>query len=270
MAAGIGGPMSTAAIRRAIIIVSFLAASGAALAQKKGPVKREQLTPRATPPVRRATGETRCKADRDCTFLPSVCPRCDPCKPTWREVGNRQAARRIKALSASVDCMDRRCKSCSKKSNWLGARPVCVGGRCAVAGTSKPGSGIRPKGKAPADACLDACLARNAARAEGWKSIRSGCQRRCGKAPAAAPPQEPWSKERTCRRTADCVIRPRSPCSCPPCAPTWRRAFNRKALKTWKGKWAARRCQMPLCPACVPRYLGRKAVCVKGQCAVTR
>jgi hypothetical protein len=83
------------------------------------------------------------------------------------------------------------------------------------------------------------------------------------------PPRRPHSKQRGCKTTADCVLLPvHSPCSCPPCGKVWPRAVNRKALKAWNSKWAARRCKAPVCAACVPQVLGHGAVCTRGQCTV--
>lgn len=82
------------------------------------------------------------------------------------------------------------------------------------------------------------------------------------------PPGLPRSKDRACRKDGDCVLMPRSPCSCPPCGDVWRLPGNRAALKRWVNRWAVRRCRKPRCKPCKGRFLGREARCIKGQCAV--
>lgn len=78
----------------------------------------------------RKKDDSSCKRNADCGFLPSVCPICAPCKPTWRPVGNREAIRRIRGIQAIVDCARPRCKPCASSSNWLGKKAICLKGRC--------------------------------------------------------------------------------------------------------------------------------------------
>jgi hypothetical protein len=86
---------------------------------------------------------------------------------------------------------------------------------------------------------------------------------------ATPPPKRPSSKDRACKRDAQCVLMPlASPCGCAPCGHVWRRAVNRGYYRRWKGKWAARRCAQRACPACARVPYGRSASCVAGQCTV--
>ena len=88
-----------------------------------------------------------CKKDRDCVFAHSPCPRCPPCKPTWRAVTNRAAYRRREAFFARRRIRCPRCKPCPEgSSKWLGSRAVCHDGQCAVSGSSRGGQG---QGAAP-------------------------------------------------------------------------------------------------------------------------
>ena len=242
----------------------------------RGPVgiKKIDPTPRAEPPVRRAVDESACKQDRDCVFLPAICDRCPPCKPAWRPVGNRAALKRIQSMRARVRCAAVRCQGCAKESNWLGTRPICARGRCWIKGQPLPAPGP-PRGRTRqvdrGSPCYKACLKSNMARAESWESIQASCRASCKEGFKPGGPQQPtrpWSEDRACKRDKDCVLRPRSPCTCSPCAPTWHRAINRASLKKLRSRWARMRCRHPVCPACVARWLGTRAVCRKGQCVV--
>jgi hypothetical protein len=224
-------------------------------------------------PKLRAVDESTCKRDRDCVFLPAVCDRCPPCKPAWRPVGNRTALKRIKSMQARVRCAPVRCRDCAKASNWLGEKPICARGRCWLSGKPLPKRPPRvlPRHGEGGSPCYKACLKSNMARAEGWESIKARCQTRCRTGYQPSGPQQPtrpWSKDRSCKRDRDCVLRPRSPCTCSPCTPTWRRAINRIRLKALRGRWARMRCRQPVCPSCVATWLGTRAVCRKGQCVV--
>ena len=71
-----------------------------------------------------------CKRNKDCGFLPVICPVCLPCKPAWRPVGNLRAIRLARAAAAKVNCAMPRCLACGMKRNWRGTRVVCLLGRC--------------------------------------------------------------------------------------------------------------------------------------------
>ena len=73
---------------------------------------------------------------------------------------------------------------------------------------------------------------------------------------------------RVCKADADCVLAFRTPCSCAPCGKAWRRATNRKAYQQLKRGWAIKVPRCKPCTQCMTQWRGRKAVCVKGQCAV--
>jgi hypothetical protein len=77
------------------------------------------------------------------------------------------------------------------------------------------------------------------------------------------PPPNPKLR---CRKNADCVLLPPRPCSCPPCGDVLREAMNKKAAKELLSRWARRRCRKPVCKKCEGRYIGAKAMCIKGQC----
>lgn len=82
-------------------------------------------------PVVKAPRNTKaCKRNKDCGFMPAICPICNPCKPTWRDVGNLKAIRRARGLAAIVDCAVPRCRACARASNWRGTKVVCLKGRC--------------------------------------------------------------------------------------------------------------------------------------------
>ncbi len=81
--------------------------------------------------VKATAKDLRCKRHKDCGWLPAVCGRCAPCKPTWRPVGNQQAIRRIRGIQSIVDCAPLKCRPCAKAKNWKGTRVVCLKGRCA-------------------------------------------------------------------------------------------------------------------------------------------
>ena len=90
---------------------------------------------------------------------------------------------------------------------------------------------------------------------------------RKGKRP---PPRRPPSKDRGCKRDADCVIAWR-PCGYrdPICEDTWKEAVNRAADQRQQARWANRKpvCDRTLlCKSPKGRWLGSRAVCVKGQC----
>jgi hypothetical protein len=71
-----------------------------------------------------------CLKDADCVALPSVCPSCGPCKPTWRRIGNRKEARRLRKLRTLAKCPRYKCRPCASAMNWRGHRPVCRAKRC--------------------------------------------------------------------------------------------------------------------------------------------
>lgn len=86
-----------------------------------------------TPPWDWRHPDLLCRQDADCVFLPSICPRCPPCKPTPRRIGNREALKRIQDTQARVRCVVPRCAPCASEKNWVGGRLACTGGRCTIA-----------------------------------------------------------------------------------------------------------------------------------------
>jgi hypothetical protein len=128
--------------------------------------------------------------------------------------------------------------------------------------------------RSAANDCFDRCLRRSSMQAVAWEAIKARCRRQCAAQSSSPsqgpqqPPKLPWSRDRVCKVDKDCVLRPRSACSCAPCARTWRTAINRGAHKRLLDAWARRRCRKPICPACFPQWLGNRAVCIEGQCAV--
>ena len=83
-------------------------------------------------------------------------------------------------------------------------------------------------------------------------------------------PQQPASKDRACKDDKDCTFEPLSGCGCPPCGDTWRRAVNKKRAAWLRGLAALGSCGRGICAKCNRRvrWLGEKAICVNGQCAV--
>ena len=82
------------------------------------------------------------------------------------------------------------------------------------------------------------------------------------------PPELPPDERRACSTNDDCVLRPISPCVCPPCGTVWRQALNRQAAEEFRLGWANRRCGRTHCRDCTPSYLGTEAYCSQGQCQV--
>jgi len=89
------------------------------------------------------------------------------------------------------------------------------------------------------------------------------------------PPRQPWSEDRACKRDRDCVIA-WQPCgySEPICEDEWKSAVNRAADRRYQSHWANKKpaCNRPmLCRAGATikgRWLGTRAVCIRGQCEV--
>jgi hypothetical protein len=80
------------------------------------------------------------------------------------------------------------------------------------------------------------------------------------------PPVLPRSPERACKKDSDCAFVER-PCSCAPCGEYWREVMNRRELGKLQAHWNREGCRRVMCPMCVGTPLGKKAVCVAGQCA---
>jgi len=83
-----------------------------------------------------------------------------------------------------------------------------------------------------------------------------------------APPR-PASKQRKCKRNADCVFLPTICPGCPPCQPAWLEVGNREEAARIRGIQATVDCKMPTCKVCahLEYWLGTRTRCVKGQCA---
>lgn len=235
-----------------LLILLALGAPDAALAEgDKGP-RAANPTPTALPGTSRAADELACRKNRDCVFLPPICPDCPPCEPTWRTVGNRHALKRIRGMQALVNCRAPRCRKCAPR--WLGKRPICRDRRCTVEGQDRH--------------CYKRCLRKSSMQAISSAAIEAQCRHRCGlTAPSAKePPRLPWSKDRACKRDKDCRLLPTRCRNCAPCKPTWRPVGNHAAaariLKGPKG------CPKVRCKRCgdAKNLLGRRAVCVRGQC----
>ena len=86
----------------------------------------------------------------------------------------------------------------------------------------------------------------------------------------SGPPQQPPSEGRACKADRDCVFAPRSGCGCPLCGNAWRRAVNRKRAAWLRREHARESCPKVKCARCSKpvRWLGKHAVCVRGQCTV--
>jgi hypothetical protein len=175
--------------------------------------------------------------------------------------------------TSDKDCYLRQC-CCKWMALRKGAKPprrCALRCRCAV--PPKPKGVTCAAGKCEivegTRSCYEECLRQSAMQAVGWEAIKAQCRRHCrAKAAPPRPPNLAPSKDRACNKDKDCVFRPRSFCSCTPCGPTWRQAINRRARKALIDLWARRRCRKPKCPRCAVQWLGKKAVCVEGQCTV--
>ena len=70
-----------------------------------------------------------------------------------------------------------------------------------------------------------------------------------------------------CNNDKDCVLHERHVCDdCPSVNPAWRTPVNRKTFEEWEMGWGIIYREAVHCPNL--RWLGNKAVCLKGQCAV--
>jgi endonuclease YncB( thermonuclease family) len=115
-----------------------------------------------------------------------------------------------------------------------------------------------------------------AARRSGYRPHKQ-CVGSVSAAPRPAPvaqpqpPDLPWNKDRVCKRDRDCVFAD-NPCfRCPPCKPTWREVTNRAARRRAREFFARHSIACSRCKPCPDgpsKWLGTKAVCVKGQCTV--
>lgn len=92
------------------------------------------------------------------------------------------------------------------------------------------------------------------------------------------PPSEKVSEVRNCESDADCVRRPRRPCTCKPCGRTWRRSINQETADKWRKRWRKqrrrlrKRCRRVLkrCKPCTEptALVGEQLLCIEGQCSV--
>jgi len=71
-----------------------------------------------------------CKKDVDCVFLPPVCPRCPPCKPTPRRVGNITTLKQIQKTQTRMRCAKTKCRPCASAKNWIEGNIACEDGLC--------------------------------------------------------------------------------------------------------------------------------------------
>jgi hypothetical protein len=258
------------------LVLPYSLASQAKERVTKG--KKKSGAPTALPAARTAPDELACKKDADCVFLPSICPRCPPCTPTWRPVGNRAALKRIRRMQAIVDCAAPACRKC--KAAWLGKKPICLKGRCAVKGkAAAKGKTVgkleidgKPEGRSGGDKCYKDCLKRSSMQAVSWQAIQAQCRRTCKQLGASQPkpPRLPWSRDRVCTSDKDCRILPTICRSCAPCKPTWRPVGNHQAAARIMKKKARIRCPKVKCKRCGDgaNLLGTRAVCVRRQCEV--
>lgn len=83
-------------------------------------------------------------------------------------------------------------------------------------------------------------------------------------------PKLPVHKERSCRKDADCVIRPSLCHACDPCRPTWRRVCNQKTARRIRSTRNRIRCAMRRCRKCAhhKHWLGTRPVCFLKQCTL--
>ena len=121
----------------------------------------------------------------------------------------------------------------------------------------------------PTSGCYQQCLDRRNAEAIAFAAIQASCRRICRN--KAKPPSRARSKDRSCKKNSDCVVA-WDPCSyrVRPCKDSWREAINRTADRRHQAQWASKK------PACRPlhfcknsgKWLGTRALCIKGQCTI--
>lgn len=248
-----------------------------------------------------------CKKDIDCIFVPSICGRCAPCKPTLRPVGNRKKLQWVRMLQTRVRCSKPRCRKCAKHKNWLGTRAVCVRGRCAVAPLRKKPKPLdadllckkdkdcvfRPSvcgGCAPCKPTLRQVCNRKTARRIRHMAARARClPRRCGKCSsplnwrgskavcfqkqcAIAPlrsTKAPFMGSLKCKSHKDCGFWPGPQCGCRPCGLFWRPVANRRSIRREKRRRSLMgACGLFNCNKCARRGLGKRARCIRRRCIV--
>jgi len=144
----------------------------------------------------------------------------------------------------------------------------------ATARKAKRGVWGKSAPKAPLKAgCYKRCLDRSRTRAMAWSAIQAECRMRCRpKAPPKPARAKSRDPDRACKKDRECVLL-YDPCgySTPPCSDSWKPAANRAADRRLRRNWAIKKpaCRgMSLCGAGQKpgRWLGTRAVCVKGQC----
>ena len=106
--------------------------------QQPGPVSQmdppERRPEAMSDPLPPPSSMLSCTEDRDCVELPSVCPECPPCKPTWRLLGTPEQLESIQGTQRAMGaCLPPQCPTCASESNWRGEPPVCHNGTCTFA-----------------------------------------------------------------------------------------------------------------------------------------
>jgi hypothetical protein len=240
--------------------------------------------PRLPPSKARA-----CTSAADCTFLPSLCERCDPCAPTWRSVGNQAEARRLQGLMARIRCPRPSCPPCADPSHWLGEKVVCVDGQCEprLELTAEPDTaevelrGSRTSGRYHWPECAEyRCQDCTVVFSSKDQAERAG-YRPCDRCtpivlrasgddePGRPTPATPFSRERACQHDRDCQLAPPDPCQCPACGTLGREALNRQGMAARRALFARRgECPAPSCTPCVTNATTVRAVCSHRQCTV--
>ncbi len=247
-----------------------------------------------------------CKKHRDCVFVPSICGRCAPCKPTLRTVGNRKQLQRVRMLQARVRCAKPRCRKCANHKNWLPTRAMCIRNKC----TAVPRKKAKPRihkhqfCKKDTDCVFVPSICRRCApckptmrpvgnrkmlrwvhvsrkkvrcarrrcrrcsRKKNWLGKKAVCfQNRCTVAPLKKKGKPIFSRLK-CKRHKDCGLWPAPLCGCLPCGLYWRQAANRRSLR----RESIRRSRMGpcgyACRKCARRGLGTRALCIRRRCVV--
>jgi hypothetical protein len=233
--------------------------------------------------------ERACASDADCTFLPALCPRCDPCTPTWRSVGNHAEARRLQSLMASIRCSRPTCPPCGDPSHWLGDKAVCANKQCEprLELQSEPDAtavqlrGSRKSGRYHWPECADYrckdCTVLFSSKEQAERAGYKPCDR-CkpivlratgDDEPDRPTPTAPYSRERACKTDRDCQLAPPDPCRCPACGTLGREALNREGMTARRALLDSRGpCPTPSCSPCVTNATTVRAVCRHRQCAV--
>ena len=120
----------------------------------------------------------------------------------------------------------------------------------------------RARCKAPSCGCAKGQIAST----RNWLGNRAACRKgRC-----VAEHVVELDPNRACKVDADCAVRPRSGCGCPPCG-VMRRAAVSRSHADWLRKEHARESCPPMeCAKCAQKvvWVGERPVCRLGQCVM--